>query len=200
LASLGVREQPTKLPDEGSSAGSFAAVASGGLLLVVAALTVAAIVWRSAGLVGALALVAGAVQFVHGARRQQQIEAIHVASGLLYVIVGVVVVTQTAENRLALALLATLFLAAQGIIRLMLPGEGSSKLTFVHAVVALVLAVVTALWALQQSVLGVVLEVLTWREWPPPDLRGVGLFIVIDMVFCAASLIASRRAVGPFPG
>jgi uncharacterized membrane protein HdeD (DUF308 family) len=196
---VGFREQSGQLP-EGSPVFSFAAVASGILLLLVAALTVGAIVWRSAVLVGALALVAGAVQFLHGARRQQRIESVHVASGLVYVLVGVVVVTHTAENRLALALLATLFLAAQGIIRLVLPGEGSSRLVVIHAVVALVLALITGLWALQQGVIGVVLGVLTWRDWPPPDLRGVGLFIVVDMLFCAACLIATRRDARPFPG
>jgi hypothetical protein len=118
-----------------------------------------------------------------------------VASGFVYVTIGAVAVTHTAENRLALALLAALFLAAQGIIRLVsMTQVGRSALTLAHTITALALAFITVLWALQHLVVSVILEVLTWRAWPPPSLRGIGLFIVIDMLFCAASLLLPRRA------
>lgn len=167
---------------------------SGILLLLVAVLTAGAVTYRSAVLVAAFTLVAGAIQFVHGAHRREEVDPVSVASGAVYVIVGAVVVTHTAENRLALALLASLFLAAQGIVR-MVPiaqGSGSSPM-LLHTVVSLGLAFITAVWALQHLVVSIMLGALTWKIWPLPDLRGVGLFIVIDMLLCGAELIVSRR-------
>lgn len=167
---------------------------SGLVLLAIAALTVGAIIWRAAELVGALTVAAGLVQCIPAAWRRTQADAVSMASGLLYVVIGGLVVTHAAESRLTLALLAAIFLTAQGVIRIVVADDGGrSTLTVVHAVVALGLGFITATWALLQVIVSVMLEVVTWRVWPLPSLRGIGLFIVLDVVLCGVSLMHRRH-------
>jgi uncharacterized membrane protein HdeD (DUF308 family) len=169
-------------------------VPSGIALLAIAALTAGAIIWRAGDLVGALTVAAGLVQCISGAWHRTEVDAVSMASGVLYIVIGGLVVTHVAESRLTLALLAAVFLTAQGVIRIVVTDDGGrSTLTVVHAVVALGLGLITATWALLQVIVSVMLEVVTWRVWPLPSLRGIGLFIVLDMVLCSVSLMQRRH-------
>jgi len=169
-------------------------VPSGIALLAIAAFTAGAIIWRAGDLVGALTVAAGLVQCISAAWRRAQIDAVSLASGVLYIVIGGLVVTHMAESRLTLALLAAFFLTAQGVIRIVMTDDGSrSTLSVVHAVIALALGFLTATWALLHVIVSVMLEVVTWRVWPLPSLRGIGFFIVADMILCGAFLIMMHR-------
>jgi uncharacterized membrane protein HdeD (DUF308 family) len=197
VRTVGAREGARATPDTAAPAPAALARIGGILVLVIAALAAGAVMRRSIDLVGALTVAAGVIQLVHAWRRGR-VDPTGMTSGILYVVLGGVLATDMAQTRLALALLAALFLTVQGIIRIVATRKGDgSHLTVLHAVVALTFAFLTAGWALLHVIVTLLLDVLTWRVWPLPSVRGIGVFIVVDMVLCGISLLASRRPPRP---
>ena len=95
-------------------------------------------------------------------------------SGLLYIAVGFMMVSNPAASALALTLLIALFLMFAGIFRM---------------VVAFSVAYQNRLWIFLHGMISLLLGVLVWRQWPTDGLWVIGMFIGIDMLFNGWSLV-----------
>jgi uncharacterized membrane protein HdeD (DUF308 family) len=94
--------------------------------------------------------------------------------GLLYVVVGMMVVANPVATAVDLTLLIAMFLIFGGTFRIAL----AFSIRFHHA-----------LWLVIHGVISVLLGILIWNQWPASGLWVIGLFIGIDMIFNGWSLI-----------
>jgi uncharacterized membrane protein HdeD (DUF308 family) len=110
--------------------------------------------------------------------------------GLLYIVVGFMMVGNPAAAAISLTLLIALFLFMGGIFRIVAALTGH----FQHWG-----------WLLLNGVITLVLGIMIWRQWPWSGLWVIGLFIGIDMIFYGWSSVmiglAARRlgAIAPKP-
>lgn len=95
-------------------------------------------------------------------------------SGILYAVAGFFIVANPAASALALTFVIALYLIFSGIFRI---------------VITLVRRFEHWPWFLLHGVVGLVLGVAIWRQWPLSGLWVVGLFVGIDMVFNGWSLV-----------
>ncbi len=120
-------------------------------------------------------LVGGVLSVGHAfARRRWGGFFIEMLSGLLYVVVGLMVVSSPAESALALTLVIAMFLMIGGTFRIIT----SLTAHFHHW-----------MWMLLSGVVSLLLGLMIWRQWPLSGLWVIGLFIGIDMIFYGWSLI-----------
>ncbi len=105
-------------------------------------------------------------------------------AGILYAIVGLMMLSNPAEGAVALTLLIAVFLMIGGIFRIL------TALTarFHHWI-----------WVLLNGVISLLLGIMIWRQWPVSGLWVIGLFIGIDMIFYGWSLIMLAMAVRSLP-
>ena len=99
---------------------------------------------------------------------------IDLLTGILYVVVGFMVVENPLATAVTLTLLIAMFLFLSGIFRIAM---------------ALAVHFHNRIWLLLHGVVDVMLGVLVWRQWPLSGLWVIGLFIGIDMILNGWSLV-----------
>ena len=160
-----------------------------GIVLVI--LGVVALSWAvlttlvSAVLFGWLLLVGGVLSVVHAfLRRRWGCFFLELFAGILYAVVGLMIVGNPAEGALALTLVIAVFLMLGGLFRILT----AVTARFHHWV-----------WVLLNGVISLLLGLMIWRQWPVSGLWVLGLFIGIDMIFYGWSLIMLALAVRGLP-
>jgi uncharacterized membrane protein HdeD (DUF308 family) len=147
-------------------------VALGVLLIIVGTMAIGASMMATLATVlvfGTLLLIGGGMQVV-GAffSRQWRGFFLGVLTGLLYLIVGMLMVSNPLEAAAGLTLVAAVFLMIGGTVRI---------------VVALSERFESWGWVLLHGVITAALGVLIWRQWPVSGLWAIGLFVGIEMLF-----------------
>ena len=114
---------------------------------------------------------------------------IDLLAGILYVVVGFMIVVSPGASAVALTLLMALFLIFGGIFRIVV----SLSVRYQHWV-----------WLLAHGAINLLLGILIWRQWPLSGLWVIGLFIGIDMIFngwcCHAGIGGQESAREPAGG
>jgi uncharacterized membrane protein HdeD (DUF308 family) len=137
---------------------------------------------------GWLLIVGGALQAGHAFwRKAWGGFFIDLLGGILYVVVGFMVVANPAASAVALTLLISMLLIVGGIFRL---------------VTCIAVRVHHWPWLALHGVVTLALGIMIWRQWPVSGLWVIGLFIGIDMLFNGWSLVmlglsAKSLRVGP---
>lgn len=136
-------------------------------------------------LFGWLLIVGGVLEAVHAFwRRRWSGFFIDLLTGVLYVVVGFMLVANPAASAVALTLLIALFLMFGGIFRI---------------VTALSVHFHNWGWLLLHGVINLLLGILIWEQWPVSGLWVIGLFIGIDMIFNGWSLVMLALAAKNIP-
>ncbi len=136
-------------------------------------------------LFGWLLLVGGILSTVHAfMRRRWGGFFIELFAGILYGLVGMMMLANPLEAGLALTLLIAIFLMIGGIFRI---------------VTALMVRFPHWMWMLLNGVISLLLGVMIWREWPVSGLWVIGLFLGIDLIFYGWSLIMLGLTVKSLP-
>jgi uncharacterized membrane protein HdeD (DUF308 family) len=126
-------------------------------------------------LFGWLLLVGGILEAVHAFwRKQWSGFFIDLLTGILYVVVGFMVVANPGATAITLTLLIALFLMFGGVFRI---------------VTAIILTYHHRAWLLLHGVINLLLGIAIWHQWPLSGLWVIGLFIGIDMIFNGWSLV-----------
>lgn len=96
-------------------------------------------------------------------------------SAILYLVVGILLLTNPLEGALALTILLAVFLIVEGIFK-----------------------IITALgvrehrawgWLLASGIISVILGLMIWAEWPASGLWVIGLLVGIQLVFTGWALV-----------
>jgi len=93
---------------------------------------------------------------------------------ILYVVVGLVMVTHPEAGAMSLTLLIGAFFLVGGLYRIF-------AATMLHPS--------DRAWLLLSGVVTLVLGLLIWAEWPASALWVIGMFVAIDMIFSGTRLI-----------
>jgi len=160
-----------------------------GIILVI--LGVVALVWSvvatlvSVEIFGWLLLVGGVLSAAHAfLRRRWGGFFMELFAGVLYALVGLMVVANPAGGAAALTLLIALFLLVGGVFRVIT----ALSVRFHHRI-----------WMLLNGVISLLLGVMIWSDWPWSGLWVIGLFIGIDMIFYGWSLVMLGMVVKRLP-
>jgi uncharacterized membrane protein HdeD (DUF308 family) len=137
-------------------------------------------------LFGWLLIIGGMLEGVHAFWRERAWGGffIDLLTGILYVVVGFMVLANPGEAALALTLLIALFLMFSGLFRI---------------VVALILRFPHWGWLILHGAVNLVLGIAIWRQWPLSGLWVIGLFVGIDMLFNGWSLVMLGLAAKKLP-
>lgn len=152
--------------------GSWKWLLAMGILLVVLGLiligNVTATTLASMLVAGVFFLVGGVVQIVHGFRpRNAWAVVVHVLAGILYVLLGLMLITHPAPGAQVVTLLAAFFLFFLGFFRIVL---------------ASIWRWPTWGWTLAAGVVDVLLAGLIVRHWPWSGLWVIGMFLAIELL------------------
>lgn len=101
-------------------------------------------------------------------------------SGLLYLVVGVLLLKYPLHGVLTLTLLLAAFFLVEGIFKVVLALQNRSTSGWV--------------WLLFSGILALVLAGLIWMEWPVTGLWVIGVFVGIYLIFGGASMVAFALA------
>jgi len=93
---------------------------------------------------------------------------LHLLQGLLYLIVGILIVDTPVESTLALSLMMAVFFMVAGVFRI---------------IASLVLRFPNWGWPLLSGFVALLLGILIYRQWPASGLWVIGLFVGIEMIF-----------------
>ena len=171
-----------ELSSLGSNWGWF--VALGVILIILGFFALSAVVVASlatALFVGWLMLIGGVIETV-GAfwSRRWSGFFLHLLSGVLSVIVGLLFVRAPVGAMLALTLLLACLLMVGGLFRI---------------IAALTYRFSSWGWPLFSGIIDVILGVMIWMQWPASALWVIGLFLGISLVFRGADWIGVGLAV-----
>ncbi len=108
---------------------------------------------------------------------------LHLAVGILYAIVGFMLIANPGASAVALTLLMAIFFIVAGIFRIV----AALSMRFPHWG-----------WMLLSGIAALILGLLIWRQWPASGFWIIGLFIGIELIFTGwswvmLSLVARRR-------
>jgi uncharacterized membrane protein HdeD (DUF308 family) len=113
----------------------------------------------------------------------------HLLSGVLYVVVGFMVLNNPEAGAVALTLLIALFFLIAGAFRI---------------IVALTMRFPEWHWLLLNGAISLLLGLLIWKQWPSSALWVIGLFIGIELIFTGGAWVmlslAARRLVSQAEG
>jgi uncharacterized membrane protein HdeD (DUF308 family) len=109
---------------------------------------------------------------------------IDLLAGVLYVVVGFMVIANPAATAVALTLLIAVFLIFGGIFRV---------------VVSLVVRYPNWIWMFLHGVVILLLGISIWKQWPLSGLWVIGLFVGIDLIFNGLSLVMLGLAAKKLP-
>jgi uncharacterized membrane protein HdeD (DUF308 family) len=144
-----------------------------GIVLIVLgliALAVPQIATGAAVLVfGVLMLIGGALQIAQAIwTRRWSGFFLHLLAGILYVVVGLMLVAHPMAGGVGLTLVLAFFFIVGGAFRM---------------TAALMVRFRSRLWVFLGGLITFVLGVLIWAQWPESGLWVIGLFIGIDLIF-----------------
>jgi uncharacterized membrane protein HdeD (DUF308 family) len=124
---------------------------------------------------GWLLLIGGILSAVHAFwRKQWKGFFLDLATGILYLVAGLMVIGNPGAAALTLTLLIAMFLLIGGIFRIVVAFSGQLE----HRG-----------WVLLNGLITAALGVLIWRQWPLSGLWVIGLFVGIEMIFYGWSLV-----------
>lgn len=171
-----------ELSSLGSQWGWF--VALGVILIILGFFALSAVVVASlatALFVGWLMLIGGVIETV-GAfwSRGWSGFFLHLLSGLLSIIVGLLFLRAPVDAMLALTLLLACLLLVGGLFRI---------------IAALTYRFSSRGWPLPSGIIDVILGVLIWMQWPVSALLVMGLFLGISLIFRGADWIGIGLAI-----
>jgi uncharacterized membrane protein HdeD (DUF308 family) len=153
-------------------------VALGIFQIVLGVIAVAAsefVTLASVVLFGWLLLIGGVLSVVHAFwQKEWSGFFVDLAMGILYVVVGFMVVGNPLAATETLTLLIALFLFMGGIFRIVAALAGKVQNSF---------------WVLLNGFVTLVLGIMIWRQWPLSGLWVIGLFIGIELIFYGWSLV-----------
>ncbi len=159
------------------------------LLVVLGALALgAAVVMTLASvlLFGWLLIVAGVMEVI-GAFRCKGWNGffLDLLTGVLYLVVGFMVVANPGATAMALTLLIAMFLIIGGLFRIVAavaawPPHGA--------------------WVVLHGIVALLLGTAIWRQWPLSGLWVIGLFVGIEMIFRGGSLVMLGLVARKLPG
>ena len=135
----------------------------------------------SAVVLGWLLLLSGVLQIVHAFQvGRWQGFVLHVLGGVFFAAGGLLVVFRPMTGALSLTLVLAAFFVVEGVSRTML----ALRMRGARG------------WGvfLAGGVLGLLLGVMLWAEWPDSALWAVGLLVGINLVFGGSSLVAVALA------
>jgi uncharacterized membrane protein HdeD (DUF308 family) len=136
-------------------------------------------------LFGWLLLIGGILSLVHAfMRRRWGGFFLELFAGILYGLVGLMMLFNPVASAEALTLLIAVFLMVGGVFRIVT----ALSVRFHHWI-----------WLLLNGVISLLLGVLIWRQWPASGLWVIGLFIGIDLIFYGWSLIMLGLTVKSIP-
>lgn len=135
---------------------------------------------------GWLMIGAGAVQAIHAFWRERGWGGffIDLLMGVLYVVVGFMVVANPGATAVALTLLIAMFLIFEGIFRM---------------VAAVSVRYPNWGWMLLCGGVSLLLGILIWRQWPLSGIWVIGLFVGIQMILNGWSLVMLGLAAKSLP-
>jgi uncharacterized membrane protein HdeD (DUF308 family) len=109
---------------------------------------------------------------------------IDLLTGILYVVVGFMIVANPGATAVALTLLIAMFLIFGGIFRI---------------ATSLAVRYPNWGWVLLHGAVNLLLGILIWRQWPVSGLWVIGLFIGIEMLFNGWTLVMLALAAKNLP-
>ena len=125
--------------------------------------------------IGWLLIIGGVMEAVHAFWRKRWAGFfLDLLTGVLYVVVGWMMVTNPKESALLLTLIIAMFLVFEGVFRI---------------VAALTARYPHWGWVLFNGVISLLLGVMIWRQWPYSGLWVIGLFVGIEMLLNGWSLV-----------
>jgi uncharacterized membrane protein HdeD (DUF308 family) len=144
----------------------------------------------SVAVFGWLLLIGGVLSIGHAFwERQWNGFFVDLLTGILYAVVGFMMISNPLEAAVSLTLLIALFLLMGGIFRIVAALVGP----FQHRG-----------WLLLNGIVTLLMGILIWRQWPLSGLWVIGLFVGIEMIFYGWSLVmlgmAARNLPGPASG
>lgn len=126
-------------------------------------------------LLGWLMIFGGVLEAVHSfACKKWSGFFIDLLTGLLYLVVGFMIIANPGAAAEALTLLIAVFLIFGGIFRIGL---------------AISVRYQNWVWLLLHGVINLILGILIWKQWPYSGLWVIGLFVGIDMLFNGWALV-----------
>ena len=126
-------------------------------------------------MLGWLLIIGGISSIIHAfVERKWGGFIIDLLTGLLYAIVGFMMVANPGESAVTLTLIISMFLMIGGVSRI---------------VEALVGALPHRGWVLLNGVITLALGIMIWRQWPFSGLWVIGLFVGIEMLLYGWSLV-----------
>ena len=136
-------------------------------------------------IVGWLMIVSGVFQAVHAFTcKGWSGFFIDLLTGLLYIVVGFMIVANPAATAITLTLLIAIVLIFGGVFRI---------------AVALSVRYPNSLWLLLHGVINLILGISIWQQWPFDGLWVIGMFVGIDMIFNGWSLVMLGLAAKNLP-
>lgn len=162
----------------------------GALLAVLGVLLIAAPVVGTLAvdlLIGWFLIIGGVAQVVHAFKvKAWPGFALALVSGILYAVVGILLVFYPLAGAQALTLLLAAFLAVEGIVRIIM----ALRVRPDHAWG----------WLLFGGIVTVILAVMIWSQWPSSALWVIGLLVGINLLFTGWSLIMVALAARAHDG
>ena len=124
---------------------------------------------------GWILIVAGVMEVIHAFwHKRWGGFFLDLLTGVLYVVVGWMMVTNPKESALLLTLIIAMFLLFEGVFRI---------------VAALTARYPHSGWVLFNGVISLLLGFSIWQRWPYSGLWVIGLFVGIEMLFNGWSLV-----------
>ncbi len=118
---------------------------------------------------GWILVFSGLFAIIHGlVRRRWHGFFLNLLTGVLYVVAGLLMVSNPAMAAVTLTLLIAMLLVVAGTFRL---------------IVAFSLALHHRGWLILNGIISIVLGIMIWSSWPVSGLWVIGLFIGIDLIF-----------------
>lgn len=135
--------------------------------------------------VGWLMIIGGIFEAVHAfSMRNWGGFFLDLLAGILYVVVGFLVVSHPLPTVEVLTLFIAMFLIFGGIFRM---------------VAAISIRFQNRFWLFLSGAINLLLGVLIWQQWPVSGLWVIGMFIGIDMIFNGTSLVMLALAAKRLP-
>jgi uncharacterized membrane protein HdeD (DUF308 family) len=135
---------------------------------------------------GWILIIAGVMEAVHAFWREKRWGGffLDLLTGLLYVVVGWMMVSNPGESAVLLTLIIAMFLVFEGLFRI---------------VVAITARFPHWGWVLFNGVISLVLGISIWQRWPYSGLWVIGLFVGIEMLLNGWSLVMLSLSARNFP-
>ena len=135
---------------------------------------------------GWILIIGGVLEAFHAFWREKRWGGflLDLLTGILYVVVGWMMVTNPQESALLLTLIIAMFLVFEGVFRI------AAALTARYPHWG---------WVLFNGVISLILGIMIWRQWPYSGLWVIGLFVGIEMLLNGWSLVMLSLASRNLP-